>query len=116
MSIIIFMNLNESSDTAIQSALGARLRDARLDLNMTRANLAANIGVSVDTVRNAETGRNVSTETLIRLLRGLGQLDDLAALLAVRGPSPVRLARRQGKIRRRASGSRDKQESGRWQW
>jgi len=95
------MNLNESSDTAIQSALGARLRDARLDLNMTRANLAANIGVSVDTVRNAETGRNVSTETLIRLLRG---------------PSPVRLARRQGKIRRRASGSRDKQESGRWQW
>lgn len=112
----MFMNIKESSDAAIQSALGARLRGIRLDLNMTRVDLAANIGVSVDTVRNAETGRNVSTETLIRLLRGLGQLDDLAALLAVRGPSPVRLARRQGNIRRRASGSRDKKETARWQW
>ena len=76
------MSLKESNDTAIQAALGEHLRSVRLDLNLTRENLAAEVGLSVDTVRNAETGRNVSIETLIRLLRGLGQLDDLAALLA----------------------------------
>jgi transcriptional regulator with XRE-family HTH domain len=110
------MSIKDSSDTAIQSALGERLRSVRLDLNLTRENLAADVGLSVDTVRNAEMGRNVSIETLIRLLRGLGQLDDLAALLAVRGPSPVKLAERLGKIRQRASGSRSKDDSGRWQW
>lgn len=116
MSILSVMSIRESSDTAIQSLLGERLRALRLDLNLTREDLADNVGLSIDTVRNAEAGRNVSVETLIRLLRGLGQLDDLAALLAVRGPSPVKLAKRQGKIRQRASGTRGKKETGRWQW
>jgi putative transcriptional regulator len=101
---------------AVQQGLGARLREARLDLNLTREDLAADIGLSVDTVRNAETGRNVSLETLIRLLRGLGRLDDLDRLLESAGPSPVQLAKRQGKIRQRASGSRTTNKSGRWKW
>jgi putative transcriptional regulator len=101
---------------AVQEALGARLRDARLNLNLTREDLAADVGLSVDTVRNAETGRNVSLETLIRLLRGLGRVDDLERLLESGGPSPVQLAKRQGKIRQRASGSRTTKKSGRWQW
>lgn len=116
MSILTIMTIRESSDNAIQSLLGERLRGLRLDLNLTREDLANDVGLSIDTVRNAEVGRNVSVETLIRLLRGLGQLDDLAALLAVRGPSPVKLAKRQGKIRQRASGARAKTGTGRWQW
>jgi putative transcriptional regulator len=101
---------------AVQQGLGARLRDARLNLNMTREDLAADIGLSVDTVRNAETGRNVSLETLLRLLCGLGRLGDLDRLLESAGPSPVQLAKRQGKIRQRASGSRTTKKSERWQW
>jgi transcriptional regulator with XRE-family HTH domain len=110
------MNIRESSDTTILTALGQRLRAVRLNLNLTREELAGNIGLSIDTIRNAENGRNVSIETLIRLLRGLDQLDDLGPLLTASGPSPVRLARRQGNIRQRASGSREKNKSGRWQW
>ena len=112
----MIMTNNDQNDTSIQAALGERLRNARLNLNLTREGLAANVGLSVDTVRNAETGRNVSLETLIRLLRGLGRLDDLGLVLASGGPSPVQLAKRQGKIRQRASGSREKKDTERWQW
>ena len=116
VSILIVMSLKESNDTAIQTALGEHLRSVRLDLNLTRDNLAAEVGLSVDTVRNAEQGRNISLDTLIRLLRGLGRLDELDLLLESRGPSPVQLAKRQGRTRQRASGSQDRNKPGQWQW
>jgi putative transcriptional regulator len=116
MSILIIMTIEGSTDDAIQFAMGEHLRRVRLDLNLTREGLAEKVGLSVDTVRNAETGKNVSVETLIRLLRGLGQLDDLAALVADRGPSPVKLAKMRGKIRQRASGTRSKAQAEGWQW
>jgi transcriptional regulator with XRE-family HTH domain len=116
MVILIVMNLTNMSDSAILEELGMRLRSARLDANMTREALASKIDLSVDTVRNAETGRNVSLETLIRLLRGLGRLADLQTVLEDAGPSPVQLAKSRGRVRQRASGSRRKSTSGEWQW
>lgn len=110
------MNLENMSDLAILEELGMRLRSARLDTNMTREALASKIDLSVDTVRNAETGRNVSLETLIRLLRGLGRLADLQTVLEDAGPSPVQLAKSRGRVRQRASGSRRKSIPGEWQW
>jgi len=116
MSIIGIMDDENINNRAVQERLGDRLRDARLNLNLTREELAAEVGLSVDTVRNAETGRNVSLATLLRLLRGLGRPDDLDRVLESAGPSPVQLAKRRGKIRQRASGSRKIRKSGQWQW
>lgn len=116
MSIIRIMDGENMNNRAVQERLGDRLRDARLNLNLTREELAAEVGLSVDTVRNAETGRNVSLATLLRLLRGLGRPDDLDRVLESTGPSPVQLAKRRGKIRQRASGSRKTRKSGQWQW
>jgi transcriptional regulator with XRE-family HTH domain len=108
-------DLTESTSSLL-AALGQRLRQARLDANLSREQLATETGVSADTVRNAESGRNVSLETLIRILRGLGELDRLQGLLDESGPSPVALARHQGLQRQRASGRRrDAGESG-WKW
>ena len=116
MIILVFMSIKELSDENIQVALGERMRRARLNRNLTREALADAVGLSVDTIRNAENGRNVSLETLIRMLRGLDRLDDLDALLESSGPSPVQLAKQQGRIRQRASGSRDKKDPEGWQW
>lgn len=110
------MKLMNMSDESIQALLGERLRRARLQANLTRKALAEEIGLSVDTVRNAESGRNVSLETLIRMLRGLGQLDALGSVLSYAGPSPVELAKTLGRIRQRASGSRSRADAGHWTW
>ena len=116
MSILTIMDITLESDSAILAAIGERLRRIRLDLNLTRDALAESVGVSSDTVRNVEAGSNTSLETLLRLLRGLGKLDELAPLLADEGPSPVQLARRRGVLRQRATGSRGKSPDDRWQW
>ena len=113
--ITIVKNLSETPDELL-TAVGQRLRRARLDANLSRAQLADRIGVSADTVRNAEGGRNVSLETLIRILRGLGELDRLQGLLADAGPSPVALARQQGRRRQRASGRRRRSRETAWTW
>ena len=61
-------------------------------------------------------GQNVSVETLLLLLRGVGRLDDVESMLADEGPSPIELAKRQGKERQRASGKRSKGKSDDGQW
>lgn len=110
------MTGSSESTKSLILTLGHRLRQARLEANLTREQLALETGLSADTVRNAESGRNVSLETLIRILRGLGELDRLQGLLEDTGPSPVALARQQGQRRQRASGRRrDTAEPG-WKW
>ena len=112
------MNIEEKPTEAILSLLGQRLRQARLGANLTQQALAAQVGVSQKTVRNAEDGQNISLETLILLLGGVGRLNDLEYLLADTGPSPIELARRLGRRRQRASGRRSsgKGASDTWQW
>ena len=110
------MTIQNESNAALLQGVGERLRQLRLGANLTREQLAADTGVSPDTVRNAESGRNVSLETLVRLLRGLGELHRLQGLLEDRGPSPVALARNQGLRRKRASGRRRRSQETSWKW
>jgi putative transcriptional regulator len=112
------MSIDEATLGAILAGLGQRLRRARLDANLTQAALATRAGVSLKTVRNAEDGQNISVETLVLLLQGVGRQQDLERLLASEGPSPVELAERQGRARQRASGrrARDASATDTWQW
>lgn len=94
------------SDKALLRDLGQRLRQARLRRNLTQQQLADRAGINRSTVGEYERGASTSTLTLVQVLRTLGLLDELAALAADPGPSPLDLARRQGRVRQRASGRR----------
>lgn len=109
------MELYSKSNSAILRALGARLRSGRLAANLTQQMLARQSGVSLNTVRNAEDGQNVSLDTLVNLLRALNMLPLLQYLLEDEGPSPVDLAQRDGQRRQRASGRRQ-DRNGDWTW
>ena len=93
-------------DREIQREVGRRLQRQRLLLNLSQAELAEACGLARKTVTNAENGRGCSLITLIALLRGLGALDQLERLLPDEGPSPMQLAKLQGKQRQRATGTR----------
>lgn len=109
------MDIYSKSNDEILLALGERLRAGRLAANITQQALARQSGVSLNTVRNAEDGQNVSFDTLVNLLRALNMLPRLEYLLEDDGPSPVDLARRDGLRRQRASGRRSG-GSGDWTW
>ncbi len=116
MGIIIIMDFQKMTDQAVIRELGMRLRQRRLDANLTRDQVAGESGLSSDTVRNAEQGANISLESLVRLLRVLGRLDELSSILDSSGPSPVELARNRGNLRQRASGTRKKSRGPEWEW
>lgn len=84
--------------------LGERIKTLRLQRNLRVRDLGAASGVSARTINRLEAGSPVSTENLVRVLRGLGRLQALDAFLPPPEVSPRQIARLRGKVRQRASG------------
>ena len=97
-----------ASDDAALEALGRRLARHRLNRNLTQAALAAQAGVSTPTVQRIEQGHSSQAANLIRILRALGLLGNLDALVPEPPASPIQQARMRGRIRQRASSSSGK--------
>ncbi len=91
------------SDREIARRVGGRLRALRLRRNRSQEDLAKSAAISVGTVKALEAGRG-KLGNLISLLRELDALDRLDDFLPEPPPSPLELVRRQGRVRRRASG------------
>jgi putative transcriptional regulator len=108
------------SDRAVAAELCRRLKLARLNANLTQAELASRAGLSLRTVIRAESGETGTTLlTLIALLRALGKLDSLETFLPVPPPSPLMVREKETPYRRRASKPRKQPEAGErggWTW
>jgi len=105
------------TDEAILDELGSRLRTERLNQNLTVAELVARSGVAPRTIQNVENGENYSLSTLLGILRALGLLHRIDALLPEPVLSPIELAKLSGKPRQRATGSRGRRDpDDTWQW
>ena len=109
------MTIEELTDEAILDVIGKRLRTERLNRNITARDLADRAGISLKTFRNVEAGENHSVATLLRILRALGLLQRVDALLPEPGLSPIELAKLGGKQRKRATGTRHQRDEA-WQW
>ena len=62
-------------------ALGARIRGLRIAAGLSIEVTAERAGLAEKSVRNLETGKGSTTETLLRVLDVLSARDTLAALL-----------------------------------
>jgi putative transcriptional regulator len=109
---LLLMDYRNLSNDAILAELGDRLRQLRLNADISQEALAEATGLSRKTVQNAESGENCSMDTLVRMLRGLNALDQLENFMPAPGPSPMQMAKLHGKIRRRASTHGDAASSG----
>jgi putative transcriptional regulator len=110
---------NQWSDEAVLGEIGLRLARLRLDRNLTQPELAAEAGVSRDTVRRLERGHSVALTGLLRVLRALELLEGLDTTIPVPLASPIEQLERAGGRRQRASGTRGarrEEESRGWRW
>lgn len=105
------MDFYTCSDKAIEEELGHRLRSLRLRKNITQKELAQATTLSLNTIKSLESGQG-KLSTLIAVLRELGALDQLDSFIPETSVSPIQLAKRQGKVRERASGERLKDKAG----
>jgi len=89
--------------------IGAKLARARLEKNLTQAQLAAQAGISLRTLSRIERGSGASVvSAFIRVCRALGLVERFAAIVPDPVPSPMEQLKMQGRQRRRASGRRIK--------
>ncbi len=92
-----------NSGKTLSQTLGERLKQARLNQDLTQSQLAELAGVSRRSVLNAEKGKT-QLETFVSLLVALGLTENLEHMIPTSVVSPVQLAKLQGKRRQRASG------------
>ncbi len=107
----IIVTIYGMSDQAILKEIGGRLKRRRLNRNLTQQEVADQAGLTRMTVGEFERGASSSMMTLIRILRVLEALEELENFLPDTGPSPLQLAKFQGRQRQRASRKRPEPDS-----
>jgi transcriptional regulator with XRE-family HTH domain len=112
----------EMNDETLLHELGERLSHARLDRNLTQAELAVQAGVAKRTVERLESGAvSAQLSGFLRICRVLGLLDRFDVLIPEAKPGPMELLRMQGRKRQRASRASVRKsarvkEGSRWSW
>ncbi len=96
------MGVSVSSAAALAAELGERLKQARLNRDLTQTELAAAVGVTRKTIINAEKGK-ATLEIFVAILQALEFTQQLELFLPRQQISPLQLAKLQGKQRQRAS-------------
>jgi len=104
------MNFTDLSPSAIATELGHRLRQARLNANLTQQALVDKTGLSIKAIMNAEKGKS-QLETLITVLIALDLVEQLNLFIPEQPISPLQLAKLKGKQRLRASKNKTAQQS-----
>lgn len=100
------------SDKTILKELGDRLRQQRLNQNITQMELAKKADVGLSKIKRMEQGQNYTISGLLRIMRALDLLSQLDNFLPNPGISPIQLARLQGRQRQRASGEKESANHG----
>ncbi|OCG49949.1 hypothetical protein A9G35_00660 [Gilliamella sp. Choc5-1] len=72
--------MNENID--IIATLCRRIKMARIDKNLSQQELAKKSNIGIATIKRIEQGESITLQTLISVLRGLDELDQLNNLLA----------------------------------
>lgn len=83
------------SNPQVEKELGARLKQHRLDRNLSQAEIAKRSGLARRTITAIENGEGSTLTTLITLLRALNALDTLEGFLPDPGFSPIAMTRLQ---------------------
>ena len=91
------------SDNEVIRNIGRRIRQLRLNKNMSQKALSERTGLHRVTLSNIERGQKMSLLTIIQVLRGLDELQRLDTIIPEERLSPLQLAKLQSKLRKRAS-------------
>lgn len=104
---------NENNKT-IMEEMGRRIKDVRVCMNLTQADMADRAGLSLATVVRMEKGESVKVENVLNVFRTIGVLQNVNLLVQEQTLRPTDMVDQTNK-RQRASraGRKDKQE---WIW
>ena len=108
--------LHQLTNPQIEQELGHRLKQRRLELNLSQAEVAEKSGLGRRTITAIENGEGSTLGTFIALLRALQALHHLEQVLPDPGPSPLLLAKLHEAPRKYASKPRKPKPATEWKW
>jgi transcriptional regulator with XRE-family HTH domain len=91
------------SDNEIIRDIGRRIKQLRLNKNISQEALSERTGLHRVTLSKIERGQKMSLLTIIQVLRGLDELQRLDNMIPEERLSPLQLAKLQSRQRKRAS-------------
>lgn len=106
---------NKMSAMAMAAEIGERLKQARLNRNLSQSEVATLAGIARKTVLNAEKGK-VQLDRLIAILMALDLTEQIDLFLPKQEISPLQLAKLEGKKRQRASRQRSQENEATSEW
>ena len=111
------MNLTaRSSNEEVLRELGKRIREVRIDMDMTQSEAAKKAGVTAKTISRIENGEDLSVSTMLNVLRALGLAQNMDALIPEPTARPSRLmANEKERLRVRKKASQT-DSSRQWKW
>ena len=80
------------TDSAILMQIGQKLKETRIEQNISQKTLADRSGLSSFSISQMENGHNTSLLSLVMVLRALNRLDVFAELFREKPISPVALS------------------------
>jgi transcriptional regulator with XRE-family HTH domain len=110
---------NFLTDAVVLQEIGSRIKQKRVDAELTQAQLAQQAGVGKRTVERLESGNSTDSLVLIRVLRALKMVENFESMLPEAPPSPVTLLKTHGRERTRVRAARKgKPHQGEpsWKW
>lgn len=112
------MNWYEMSDEGIIRELGKRIKQARLNKNLSQQDIANRTGLNRSRISLIEGGEPSSMQSFIAILRAVDELDNIDSFLAEPPVSPIQMMKLTKKKRQRASGHRGakNEEEGGTEW
>jgi len=95
------MDLSYKTPAELQEMLGERLRELRLDQELTQSAVAEKAGTSLRTIQKLERGEGSTIDTLVRFLKAVGAADALNAISPEPTISPIAILKAENRRRQR---------------
>ena len=108
---------SSSGDDEIMVELGQRIVQLRISLGLSQESLAEQAGIAKRTMERLKNGMQVQSRSLIRVLRILGQLENLDLLIPPVQTSPMEALKHKKVARKRVSSPRKQSDPDKsWTW
>lgn len=95
--------------------MGSRIKHLRLESGITQAELSKKSGVSVRTIINIESGKDVSFSNFIAVLRSLNALEELDMVLSTFSQN-TNISKKTGNERQRVKKQKTNANDNLWKW
>ena len=117
-TMISTMDIYSKSDSAILQDIGKKIKEVRVEQNITQTQLSENSGVSVRRIISIENGENHSIMGTIAVLRALSMLDYFERFFEEKKITPLEYAKilKTRKVRTKARSNKIKENKDEVEW